>query len=368
LRVLVAMSGGVDSAVAAALLAEQGHDVVGFHMKMHDAASAGRAPLGGSPRANVAGRCCGDADALDARAVASAIGIPFYVADLRDAFRTAVMDDFAETFASGRTPNPCVRCNGMLKFRVLLSRAVAFGADRLATGHYARLVDGRLAAARDADKDQSYFLYQVPPAALARTLFPLGEIRKHEVREHAARLKLPVADKPDSQELCFVPDDDHAGFVRRHLARTERSLDGPGDIVGDDGTVLGRHEGVHAFTIGQRRGLGVALGRPAWVRAIDPISRRVFLTTDLARLGASGLEAHRAVFASPPSAGRVRVRVRHRGALAEGHLEVIDGDRFRVAFDAPVRAVAPGQAAVLYDGETVVGGGTITRALTDIAA
>ena len=356
MRVLVAMSGGVDSAVAAALLAEQGHDVVGFHMKLHDGA------------ASFAGRCCGDADALDARAVASAIGIPFYVADLRDAFRSAVMDDFAETFASGRTPNPCVRCNGMLKFRVLLSRAIAFGADRLATGHYARIIDGRLAAASDADKDQSYFLYQVPAAALARTVFPLGALRKQQVRAHAARLKLSVADKPDSQELCFVPDDDHAGFVRRHLADTARALGGPGDIVGDDGTVLGRHDGVHAFTIGQRRGLGVALGRPAWVRAIDPVARRVIVTTDPTRLGALGLEANRAVFAMPPSPGRVRVRVRHRGDLAHAHLELVEGDRFRVAFDDPVRAVAPGQAAVLYDGETVLGGGTITRALTDLAA
>ena len=355
MRVLVAMSGGVDSAVAAALLAEQGHEVVGFHMKLHDGAS-------------IAGRCCGDADALDARAVASAIGIPFYVADLREAFRSAVMDDFAETFAAGRTPNPCVRCNGLLKFRVLLSRAIAFGAERLATGHYARLVDGRLAAASDAGKDQSYFLYQVPPAALARTLFPLGELRKPEVRAHAARLNLPVADKPDSQELCFVPDDDHAGFVRRHLARTARALDRPGDIVGDDGVVLGRHDGVHGFTIGQRRGLGVALGRPAWVRAIDPGARRVIVTTDPTRLGAFGLEASGAIFASPPSPGRVRVRVRHRGDLAHGYLDLVDGDRFRVAFDAPVRAVAPGQAAVLYDGDMVLGGGTITRAITDLAA
>jgi tRNA-specific 2-thiouridylase len=358
-RVVVAMSGGVDSAVAAGLLAEQGHEVVGLHMKLHSS-SALRAGGGASQ----IGRCCGDDDALDARAVAAALGVPFYVVDLQEAFASAVMDDFADTFAAGRTPNPCVQCNGVLKFRVLLSRALALGADRLATGHYARVSEGgRLAAAADPAKDQSYFLYQVTPRALEKTWFPLGELRKDEVRGHAARLALPVALKPESQEVCFVPDDDHARFVDAHLAARGKAAAGPGDIVGDDGVVLGRHAGVHGFTIGQRRGIGVALGKPAWVTSIDAATRQVTVTTDPARLGATGLVADRAVFGAGSVPDRVRVRVRHRGGLAPGQLERIGTDGFRVKFDDPVRAVAPGQAAVLYDGDTVVGGGTIVRAI-----
>jgi tRNA-specific 2-thiouridylase len=340
MRIVVAMSGGVDSSVAAGLLVEQGHDVVGVHMKLHDVPSA----VPGRTR-----RCCGYDDALDARRVADHLDIPFYVANLREEFGRAVIDDFVNEYAAGRTPNPCVRCNGVLKFRLLLQRAVALGAEKLATGHYARTEGGRLRVARDADKDQSYFLWSVPASALRCTLFPLGELTKGEVRAHAERLGLVVADKPESMEVCFLPDGDHARLVREH--RPE--LDGSGDVVDERGNVLGRHDGYFAYTVGQRRGLGVATGSPAYVVRVEPGTRRVVL-------GASADLIHHQFslrtdpFPDGPFDGMVQVRVRHRGHLARCRVhgrtvEVLD----------PLRAVTAGQSAVFYDGEWVVGGGTI---------
>ncbi len=240
------MSGGVDSSVTAALLVEQGHDVIGVHMKLHDAAP------GSNP-----GACCGLDDALDARRVADTLGIPFYVMNLRDAFKAAVMDNLADTYLRGATPNPCVQCNGVLKFRILLKRSLALGATHLATGHYARITraeggPARLARAVDRAKDQSYFLFPIAQAALERSLFPLGDMTKEEVRGHARRFGLLTADKPESQEICFVPDDDHARFVREHRPEAE----GAGEIVDEDGAVLGHHDGYFRYTVGQRRGLG----------------------------------------------------------------------------------------------------------------
>lgn len=353
MKVVVAMSGGVDSSVAAGLLVEQGHEVVGVHMKLHDAA----------PNA-VAGHCCGLDDALDARKVADALGIPFYVMNLRDAFRKAVMDDLADTYLAGRTPNPCIQCNGVLKFRVLLARAVQLGASHLATGHYARVLDGpggrQLATAVDPAKDQSYFLFPVTAKALDRTLFPLGEMRKHEVRAHALRLGLVTAEKPESQEICFVPDDDHARFVREHRPEA----DGSGEIVDEDGHVLGHHDGYFRYTVGQRRGLGVSLGRPAYVLRVEPDTRRVVVTTGAERLDHHGLLASRGNWFERPEPGRVvQARVRHRGGLVP--CTVGAGDPFEVRFLQPERAVAPGQAVVFYDEERVLGGGWIARAITE---
>lgn len=356
MRVVVAMSGGVDSAVAAGLLAEQGHEVIGVHMKLHD-----RSP---SP---APGHCCGLDDALDARRVADHLGIPFYVLDLQEPFRKAVMDEFATSYLAGRTPNPCVRCNGVLKFRVLMSRALALGADSLATGHYARVLDsergtspGRaLAMATDRDKDQSYFLFPVTTATLEKTVFPLGGFTKTEVRAHATRLGLPVALKPESQEVCFVPDDDHAAFVRDHAP----DLDASGDIVDEQGTVLGRHDAYYRFTVGQRRGLAVALGIKAYVLRVEPATRRVVVTTDPTRLGAMGLAAAEATWHDRPLPDEiVGVRVRHRGRIEPARVEVRPDGSFSASFDEPVRAVSPGQAAVVYRGETVLGGGWIARA------
>ncbi len=355
MRVVVAMSGGVDSSVVASMLVQEGHEVIGVHMRLHDE----------SPTAVASGAvrtCCGFDDALDARKVADTLGIPFYVMNLRKAFDKAVMTDLADTYLAGRTPNPCIQCNGVLKFEVLLSRALALGADQLATGHYARVLDGgALAAATDHDKDQSYFLFPMSARARARTRFPLGSLSKPEVRKLAQKFSLPVADKPESQEVCFLPDQDHARFVRQRHPGVR--ADGP--IVTENGTVVGHHDGFYRFTIGQRRGLGVSLGAPAYVLRIEPTTRTVVVTTDPDRLGASGLVASGAVWhgEAPGPQRPVQVRVRHRGRRQPARIVVESERRFRVCFDDPVRAVAPGQAAVVYDGDVVLGGGWIGRAL-----
>jgi tRNA-specific 2-thiouridylase len=346
------MSGGVDSSVAAALLQEQGHEVIGVHMKLHDAVAPG--DVGG-------GHCCGLDDAHDARRVATALGIPFYVMNLREAFREAVMEDLAEAYVRGLTPNPCVQCNGVLKFKVLLARARALGAEALATGHYARLDAGRMYCPADVDKDQTYFLWPIRPEALARSLFPLGGMTKPEVRAHATRLGLVTAQKPESMEVCFLPDDDHARFVRE--ARPE--VEGAGDIVDGDGKVLGRHDGYYRYTIGQRKGLGVAAREPLYVVRIEPDTRRVVLGT-ASQLQEYGLVAAGVNWIRRPEPGEpLLARLRHRGAL---HPCTIEGDDpLTVRFQAPARAIAPGQSVVFYSGiagtgAELLGGAIIQRA------
>jgi tRNA-specific 2-thiouridylase len=350
-KVVVAMSGGVDSSVAAGLLVEQGHEVIGVHMKLHDV----------EPDVANPGHCCGFDDALDARRVADRLGIPFYVMNLKEAFQKAVMDDLANTYLEGRTPNPCIRCNGVLKFQVLLQRALSLGASHLATGHYARVGPGpSLMSSVDKDKDQSYFLFPVSGKALEKTLFPLGAFTKHEVREHAQRLGLLTADKPESQEICFIPDDNHARFIRMHRP----DVDGAGEIVNEEGEVLGYHDGYFRYTVGQRRGLGLALGFPAYVLRVDVDTKRVVVGRNEA-LQHSGLLASECNwFREPGPDDKLTVRIRHRGELIP--CTVKGTDPCLVHFKTPARAVAPGQAAVFYEGETVVGGGFITSALEDL--
>jgi tRNA-specific 2-thiouridylase len=350
--IVVALSGGVDSATVAGLLVEQGHRVVGVSMRLYDARGTA---------ASSGGRCCGPRDLEDARRVCAHLDIPFYVANYEAEFRARVVDDFVGAYASGRTPNPCVRCNQHIKFTPLLRRARALGATALATGHYARIVDGpdgapALARARDAAKDQSYFLFNMPRAALGAVRFPLGELTKDEVRAHARRLALPVADKPESQEICFVPDGDYAAFV---AARAPAS---GGEVVDESGRVVGAHDGVHRFTVGQRRGLGVAAGAPRYVVGVDALTRRVTVGPPeaLDRRTIALDEVQWPAYApTAPLRAAVQIRYRHRPGSAWVR-PLDDGARAEVTFDAPERAPAPGQAAVFYDGDRVVGGGFIS--------
>lgn len=349
-RVVVAMSGGVDSSVAAALLVREGYDVVGISMRLWDGGES-------------ASGCCSLDDFLDARRVAQRLGIPFYVMDFQDEFRRAVVDPFVAEYAAGRTPNPCVRCNQFVKFGSFWERARELGAQRVATGHYARISredDGSFALRRgaDASKDQSYFLFATSRHELAHTLYPVGGMPKAAVRALAEELGLPVAHKPDSQEVCFAPGRLHGAFVADRLGR-----DGPaaGPVIDRDGTVIGRHEGVHTVTVGQRRGLGLKGGPARWVTQVDAENATVYVgeRSDLLapRVTAGAVNW---LTPEPPEVGMeltVKIRSRHAGAAAR----VIDsGPRhFCVEVLEEVHAVTPGQAAVLYAGDRVVGGGWI---------
>ena len=349
MRVLVAMSGGVDSSAAAALLAAEGHEVLGVAMRVADFSDAAR------------GRsCCAPDDLEDARRAARQLGIPFYVANVEARFAEQVIAPFVEDYLSGRTPNPCVACNSRVKFAWLLARARALGA-RLATGHYARVErrEGRLAllAAADPAKDQSYFLHGLGQDSLADVLFPVGGLAKREVRALAARAGLENAEKPESQEICFVTRGDAADFVALRAPTRVRG----GELVSTSGEVVGHHGGVHRFTVGQRRGLGVAGPEPHYVVRIEPEAARVVV--------GSAAEASREAFrvaevswvaGAPPAGPRaVRVKVRHRHEGERGMVRATADGGAEVALSAPVRGVAPGQAAVFYDGDEVVGGGRI---------
>ncbi|HEX5109329.1 MAG TPA: tRNA 2-thiouridine(34) synthase MnmA [Vicinamibacterales bacterium] len=351
MRIVIAMSGGVDSSVAAALLAEQGHDVIGLSMQLYD------------QRGDQAfGSCCTLDDLHDARRVAAAVGFPHYIVNFEEQFRATVIDNFVSEYASGRTPIPCAHCNSDLKFSSLLDRARGLGAEHVATGHYARVSqsdDGRWLLKRsvDREKDQSYFLFSLTQEQLAGAVFPVGDLCKTEVRAQARRLGLSVAEKPDSHEICFVPDGDYASFVADRSPRVARE----GVIVDEGGNALGSHRGVHRFTIGQRKGLGVASPIPLYVLAIDADNGAVTVgpraSLERTTLSASSVNW---IAVDPPAdwlAGSAQIRHRHRAAPAR--VRALPDARAEIVFDEPQAAVTPGQAVVFYDGDVVVGGGWI---------
>jgi len=354
MRVLAAMSGGVDSAVAAARAVDAGHQVTGVHLA-----------LSSNPRSFRTGArgCCTLEDARDARRAADVIGIPFYVWDMAERFREDVVEDFVEEYAAGRTPNPCVRCNERIKFAALLNKALALGFDAVCTGHHARLVDrddGReLHRSVDLAKDQSYVLGVLTAQQLRHALFPLGGSAKSEVRAEAARRGLAVAEKADSHDICFIADGDTAGFLQRRLGRA------PGDIVDVAGSVVGRHEGAYAFTVGQRKGLRIGTpapdGRPRYVLGISAVDNRV-MVGPAERLEVREVVGVRPRWCGPAPAGRVDclAQLRAHGVPVPARAELV-GDELRVGLAEPVRGVAAGQAVVLYDGTRVIGSATIAR-------
>ncbi|MFF2654090.1 tRNA 2-thiouridine(34) synthase MnmA [Streptomyces sp. NPDC058045] len=356
LRVLAAMSGGVDSAVAAARAVEAGHDVTGVHLALSANPQSFRTGARG---------CCTIEDSRDARRAADVIGIPFYVWDLAERFREDVVADFVAEYQAGRTPNPCLRCNEKIKFAALLDKALALGFDAVCTGHYAQVVtrpDGarELHRATDLAKDQSYVLGVLDDRQLAHALFPLGDTAttKDEIRAEAERRGLAVARKPDSHDICFIADGDTQGFLAGHLGTAE------GDIVDESGATVGRHDGAYGFTIGQRKGLKIGTpapdGKPRYVLDISPVDNTVTVGP-AAALDVTALTAIRPRWCgtAPAASGRYTAQLRAHGGETEVTAEVGDGT-LRVAFDQPVRGVAPGQAVVLYDGSRVVGSATIS--------
>ena len=354
-KIVVGMSGGVDSSVAAWLLKEQGYDVIGVTMQIwQDEEETALEENGG---------CCGLQAVDDARRVAAMLDIPYYVMNFKPQFRHSVIDYFIEEYTCGRTPNPCIACNRYVKWEALLDRSMAIGADGIATGHYARvcrLPNGRytLRTCAAGIKDQTYALYSLTQEQLARTLMPVGAYAKEEIRRMAQDLGLPVASKPDSQDICFVPDGDYASFIEETTGKTFP----PGNFVLSDGTVVGRHRGIVHYTVGQRKGLGLSLGRPVFVQEIRPETNEIVVgggEESLSRF----VQADRVNFMAvediaEPVRAFAKIRYNHRGAWCT--VEKTGQDRILCTFDEPVRAAAPGQAVVLYEDGCVLGGGTIT--------
>ncbi|HTP03979.1 MAG TPA: tRNA 2-thiouridine(34) synthase MnmA [Nitrospirota bacterium] len=341
-RVLVAMSGGVDSSVTAALLQEQGYDVEGVTMKL------------------TAGLCC---DIGSAQATCHHLGVMHHIIDAQAEFAQGIVQDFISEYRRGRTPNPCIRCNDLVKFQLLLEYARSNSFDFLATGHYARIAQDKtvsrllLKRGTDSGKDQSYFLYRLTQEQMKSILFPLGEIRKVAVRKLACELALPTAERPESQEICFVPDNNYRSFLKEHSPETLR----PGDMVMTDGKVVGRHNGIAFFTVGQRRKLGVAAGERLYVVRVEPETNRVVIgkLPDLQTEVMTVSSLNFIPFDELRTPINVAVKIRYRSPFAPAAIEPMGADRIRVLFDTAVTGVCPGQAAVFYDGDIVVGGGII---------
>ncbi len=366
-RIAMAMSGGVDSSAAAAILKESGHDVVGFSMQLWDQKRNAVSTEFHS------GRCCSLDDLYDARSVASLLGFPYYVVNLQREFQETVVRSFIESYRDGLTPSPCVLCNSHMKFDRLVRLGEAIGATHIATGHYARVTRDEkserylLLRARDRDKDQSYFLFELTQEQLAKAFFPVGDLTKAQVREIARRMGLAVADKPESQEICFIPDDNYAAFIERHyeevVGAPKSGCFSGGEIVNREGRQLGRHDGIHHFTIGQRRGLGISHSEPLYVVDIRPAANQVVVGT-WPQVGSRICRVVRPNWIAIPSLDRplqltAKIRSRHREAPAKVSP---NGDgSLQVEFETPQPAISPGQACVLYDGEKVVGGGWIAR-------
>ena len=354
-RVVIAMSGGVDSSVAAGLVADQGFDAVGIAMRLYS-----------TPQEQYSKSCCSPDDLFDARMVADSLGIPFYVANYEREFEETVIDYFVAEYERGRTPNPCVACNNHLKFDILLRRSLALGSSYLATGHYARIDrSGDVPLLRkglDESKDQSYFLFGLPREALGRILFPLGEMTKDEVRDRARAMQLETADKPESQEICFVTGRSYREFVEERLSKSQTV---PGKFMHENGEHLGDHDGIHRFTIGQRKGLGIGYSEPLYVKAIRPSDGTVVLgpKSSLSARGFVAESCNWLSFERPPGPLECEVKIRYRSTAVPALVTVgADAGTAFVEFEEPQRAVTPGQAAVFYRGDEVLGGGAIEEA------
>lgn len=369
MRIAVAMSGGVDSSAAAALLKEQGHDLVGFTMQLWNQRRGISVDENGDP---LPSRCCSLDDVYDARRVAEELGFPFYVLNLEREFERDVVEPFVASYLKGETPIPCVSCNSRLKFASLDRLAASLGCEKVATGHYARVAYDdaakryQLFRGRNLQKDQSYFLWELTQDQLSRSLFPLGEMSKPEVRDVARQSNLAIAEKAESQEICFVPDGNYSGFIDRYLAAegATEQLPGAGDIVDSGGAVVGSHTGIHRYTIGQRRGIGIAGERPLYVLDIDANKNQVtvgeaedLLTSEFTAAGVNWI-AHE----NPDYAVQANVRIRYRHQEAPATIKPLANNRAKVLFTEPQRAITPGQATVFYDGDEVIGGGWIVKA------
>ena len=367
-KIAVAMSGGVDSSAAAAILREQGHDLVGFTMQLWNQGRGISVDENGEP---LPSRCCSLDDVYDARRVAEELGFPFYVLNLEKEFERDVVQPFVNSYLQGETPIPCVACNSRLKFASLDKLASSLGCEKVATGHYARVeLDEatnrhRLLRGRDPNKDQSYFLWELTQDQLSRALFPLGELSKSDARQAARENHLAVAEKKESQEICFVPDGDYAGFIDRYLEAEQQTdrLPVAGEIVNANGEALGSHSGIHRFTIGQRRGIGIADARPLYVLNVDASNNEVVVGYDDELLSdeftAAGLNW--IALDNPTQPVRAEVRVRYRHTAAPATITPLANNRAGIKFDEPQRAITPGQATVFYRGDEVVGGGWIVK-------
>jgi tRNA-uridine 2-sulfurtransferase len=368
MKIAVAMSGGVDSSAAAAILKEQGHELVGFTMQLWNQGRGISVDENGEP---LPSRCCSLDDVYDARRVAEELGFPFYVLNLEREFERDVVQPFVTSYLNGETPIPCVACNSRLKFASLDRLASSLGCEKVATGHYARVEHDattnryRLLRGRDPQKDQSYFLWELTQDQLSRSLFPLGEMSKPEARDAARRNELAVAEKSESQEICFVPDGDYAGFIDRYLEAEEQQdrLPGSGEIVNTLGEVIGSHSGIHHYTVGQRRGIGIAGAQPLYVTGIDSVRNRIvvgmqdeLLSDEFTAAGVNWIALD-----DPSEPVRAEVRVRYRHTAVPATITPIADGRVRVNFDESQRAITPGQATVFYRGDEVVGGGWIVK-------